>query len=279
MKEIILFFAAVICNSCDIPACRKLGGFVGHIAKMGCSRCLKSFSTESRKFGDKADYSGFNCALWPRRDAKYHHDKGMDWKYAPTLADRNKIEHDFGIRYTELIRLTYFDTPRFTVVDPLHNILLGTPKRIVSIWKDKGHLCTAQFEVIQLYCNKFVVPSDIGRIPHKISSGFASFTVDQWKNWTLIYSLVTLKNILPIVEYNCWKLYVKACSLVCSKAITVDAINECHSLLIAFCTKFEQLYGVFLYFIFLYFCTIIVLHLIGCTTQAAVKENYCNTIH
>ena len=59
MKEIILFFAAVICNSCDIPACRKLGEFVGHIAKMGCSRCLKSFSTESRKFGDKADYNDF----------------------------------------------------------------------------------------------------------------------------------------------------------------------------------------------------------------------------
>ena len=50
--------AAVICNSSDIPASRKVGGFVGHGANKGCSRCLKSFSSPSRTFGDKADYSG-----------------------------------------------------------------------------------------------------------------------------------------------------------------------------------------------------------------------------
>ena len=52
--------AAVICNSSDIPASRKVGGFVGHGANKGCSRCLKSFtSLLSRICGDKADYSDF----------------------------------------------------------------------------------------------------------------------------------------------------------------------------------------------------------------------------
>ena len=62
----------------------------------------------------------------------------MDWKHARTLADRNKIERDHGIRYTELLRLPYFNSACFNVVDPLHNILLGTPKRMISIWKEKG---------------------------------------------------------------------------------------------------------------------------------------------
>ena len=57
--------AALLCNSSDIPATRKIGGFVGHGALKGCSRCLKSFKTST--FGDKADYSGFNYVSWPKR--------------------------------------------------------------------------------------------------------------------------------------------------------------------------------------------------------------------
>ena len=204
---------------------------------------MKSFSSPSRSFGDKADYSGFDSHLWPRRSADDHRKYGMEWKHARTLADRDKIEREYGIRFTELLRLPYFDTARFSVVDPLHNILLGTPKRMITIWKDKGYLSKAQLEAVQQQCDKFVIPSDIGRILHKISSGFASFTGDQWKNWTLIYSLVALRGILPHDDYNCWKLYVKACRLVCSKAISIDSVNQCDQNLIAFCTRFQQLYG------------------------------------
>lgn len=35
--------AALTCCACDIPATRKLCGFVGHNAKMGCSKCCKEF--------------------------------------------------------------------------------------------------------------------------------------------------------------------------------------------------------------------------------------------
>lgn len=37
--------------ACDLPAGRKIGGFLGHGALKGCSRCLKSFPTEN--FGEK----------------------------------------------------------------------------------------------------------------------------------------------------------------------------------------------------------------------------------
>ena len=35
---------ALICVACDIPAARKIAGFMGHNATRGCSRCLKHFS-------------------------------------------------------------------------------------------------------------------------------------------------------------------------------------------------------------------------------------------
>ena len=37
--------AALLCTASDIPATRKLGGFVGHGSLKGCSRCLKNFPT------------------------------------------------------------------------------------------------------------------------------------------------------------------------------------------------------------------------------------------
>ena len=37
--------AAVLCIAADIPAARKLCGFLGHAAKLGCSKCTKEFKT------------------------------------------------------------------------------------------------------------------------------------------------------------------------------------------------------------------------------------------
>ena len=39
----LLIRAAIICCASDIPATRKLCGFVGHAARLGCSKCLKEF--------------------------------------------------------------------------------------------------------------------------------------------------------------------------------------------------------------------------------------------
>lgn len=53
--------AALLCVGCDLPVARKVCGFVGHRAKMGCSKCLLPFRTA--RFGDKPDYSNFDRSL------------------------------------------------------------------------------------------------------------------------------------------------------------------------------------------------------------------------
>ncbi len=58
----VLVRAALICVSCDIPASRKVSGFVGHNAYRACSRCLKPFPTEV--FGQKADFTGTDRSNW-----------------------------------------------------------------------------------------------------------------------------------------------------------------------------------------------------------------------
>ena len=65
--------AALISCSCDIPASRKLCGFVGHNASHGCSKCLLHFPTAS--FGDKPDYSNFEKNQWIQRTIQSTKDK------------------------------------------------------------------------------------------------------------------------------------------------------------------------------------------------------------
>ena len=93
---------------------------------------------------------------------------------------------------------------------------------------------------IQERVDSFVTPNDVGRIPSKISSSFSGFTAEQWRNWTLIYSLFCLKDVLPIQHYQCWVLFVKACFILCRRSISLEELNEGDDLIII---KFEPLYG------------------------------------
>ena len=193
--------AALICTACDIPAARKVSGFLGHSAYRACSRCLKPFPTKA--FGEKADFSGFDRSLWPPRLKESHFRHAKQHKNARLGREKKAIEREYGCRYSVLLELPYYDIVRFCVIDPMHNLLLGTAKHVLSVWKSTGVIGESHFDDIQSKFDAFVTPTDIGRIPGKIRSGFSSFTAKQWCNWTLIYSLCSLKEILPHRHYDC----------------------------------------------------------------------------
>ncbi len=237
----VIVRAALLCTSCDIPASRKVSGFVGHNAYRGCSRCLKTFPTEA--FGQKPDYTGTDRSYWTPRDAKSHRQHALDHKHSSTLAQQKQIERDHGCRYSVLTELPYYNVIQFSVIDPMHNLLLGTAKHILTVWMSIGVLNKGQFISIQNKVDSFSTPSEIGRIPLKILSGFSGFTAEQWRNWTLIYSLFALKETIPSEHYDCWLLFVKATSLLCQREVTIQQVNEGDFLIMEFCKVFEQLYG------------------------------------
>ena len=82
-----------------------------------------------------------------------------------------------------------------------------------------------------------------GRIPGKISSSFTGFTADQWKNWTLVYSLFALKGILPEEHLQCWRFFVLACKTLGKRVLTGNDIEIGDKYLMQFCKTFETLYG------------------------------------
>ena len=141
------------------------------------------------RFGTKSDYSGHNRDDWQSRTPEEHLLHVSEVMSANTASKRDELEKKYGVRYSEFLRLPYFDRVQCHVIVPMHNLLLGTAKHVTNIWKEIGILTNDDL-CIQQKIDRIVVPPKIGRIPHKISN-FSALTADQWKNWIFIYSLYT----------------------------------------------------------------------------------------
>ena len=74
---------ALMCVGCDIPASRKMCGFLVQTAKYRCSKCLKPFSGTVGSL----DYSGFKVSDWPKRNLKDHRKKSRLIKKAQTQTE------------------------------------------------------------------------------------------------------------------------------------------------------------------------------------------------
>ena len=137
-------------------------------------------------------------------------------KNAKTEEGRKAIEADHGARYTSLHNLPYYHDISLCIVDPMHCLFLGKAKRFFKVmWLSKDIVSEAQLAGIQQKVDSFHCPPDIGCIPYKIASKISGLKADQWKNWTLYFSLFALKGVLPHQDYDCSLMFVKVCTLIC----------------------------------------------------------------
>ncbi|KIK14286.1 hypothetical protein PISMIDRAFT_66318, partial [Pisolithus microcarpus 441] len=87
--------AALIPLVCDVPAARQTGGFAAHM----------------------------------------HRRHATTWKNAKTLAEKHEITKNFGVRYSELLRLPYWDPISFTIIESMHAFFLHIlPEHIHRAW-------------------------------------------------------------------------------------------------------------------------------------------------
>lgn len=112
--------AALLNAAADIPAARKLCGFMGHNARLGCSKCLKQFKGAVGTM----DFGGFgNC---PKRTVAEHRRYAGKLNKCKSFTELKKMESQCGYRYTSLLKLPYFDTVRYHIVDPMHNLFMSS---------------------------------------------------------------------------------------------------------------------------------------------------------
>lgn len=231
---------ALTCVACDIPASRKICGFLGHNASLGCNKCLKLFSTPS--FG-VMDYSGYDRDTWTFRSGQAHRENCRKLLTETTKTGLSRLESKLGVRYSVLLTLPYFDPVRFTVVDVMHNLFLGTGKYMFKLWISLNLLTKNDLAAIENIISLYSVPHYLGRLPINISSNYGGYTAAQWQKWITLYSPVALKTILPNEHYCCWLLFVRACSILSRQIVSKNDVLVADMLLLNFCKKFELLYG------------------------------------
>ena len=233
-------FAVLLATVCDIPGTQKLCGFVGHASHLCCCKCKKNFPYSKEL--SRVNFSGVELGVPRNHDEQKRYAK--DALKAKTKTERTALELQHGSRFTELMHLPYYDCIKWTIIDPMHNLFLGTAKRILQTqWVDKGLINQNDFATIQDRISACVLPVSVGRIPRKISSAFYSLTADEWKNWTLLFSLLMLHDILPPEHLACWKLFVSACQIYCSSFVSIVDIEKAQEYMNAFFQSAETLYG------------------------------------
>ena len=165
-------------------------------------------------------------------------------KKCTTKSSIESLETAHGVKYSIITELSYFDPIRFTIIDPMHNLFLGTAKTVMKkIWLQRDIISDAKLNLIQCRIDNMSVPSDLGRIPKKIASNFSGFTAEQLKNWVLLYSMYALRGILSQDDYHCWQAFVLACFLVCRRIIERQDIIKADLLFVKFCRHAERIYG------------------------------------
>ena len=127
----VLVRLALCCVTCDIPASRKVLGFLGHNAALGCSKCYKKFVIN---VGGNSDFSGYDRELWEPRTNLQHRQHCLALLNEENKAQLKAAETKFGLRYSILVSLPYFDPVRFHTIDPMHNLFLGTTKHVMKVW-------------------------------------------------------------------------------------------------------------------------------------------------
>lgn len=189
------------------------------------------------------NHSGFDRSKWPPRSKENHFRSAKEVSQARNKQEQRSLESSRGCRYSVLLKLPYFDACKMLIVDPMHNVFLGSGKHMLQLWNSNNLVKKEHYSCIQHCVSSFVVPSDVGRIPRKIDTGFSGFTVDQFKNWIAIYSIPALHGILPNNHLECWRHFVLASRLLCKQKLSESDILLIDALLIRFCTKVEQIYG------------------------------------
>ena len=107
---------AIVCVICDLPAARKTAGFASYSHNHFCAICectLKENGYDNLDIGSWRRQTNRDC----RQSAKHYRRAGAEC--------REKIVEHTGVRWSQLLRLPYFDPARFVVIDPMHNLLLG----------------------------------------------------------------------------------------------------------------------------------------------------------
>ena len=140
-----LALGALIPIICDLPAARQISGFAGHSATYLCSICLL----------ERDDIENIMKSSWNYRTREAHARSAAVWLTLPTKKARATHIREGGVRWTEFLRLPYWNPIRFTVIETMHTHFLRNLMHHISYaWGMDAALPCGD----GLLCHKVVAP-------------------------------------------------------------------------------------------------------------------------
>lgn len=110
---------AVIPLICDLPAACQMSGHAYFSSHHFCSMCLLRLE----------DINNLDRSDWARRTCQENRFWAQKWQNATSEKERKSIYDKYGLQWSELLRLPYWDPILFTLVDSMHAMFLGDFKR------------------------------------------------------------------------------------------------------------------------------------------------------
>ena len=154
-----------------------------------------------------------------------------------TKSGIRKMESKYGVHFSVLLSLPYFDPIQFTAIDTMHNLYLGTGKHAFKVWISENVLTKDNLAEIDRRIRLFQVPSGVGRLPTNVSSNYGGRAMENMDNSILSSGS---KGILPPNHLQCWLLLVRACTIFGQRIIRKSDITTAE---LNYCKRFEDLYG------------------------------------
>ena len=115
---------------------------------------------------------GLTEKIWQWGHLKVTNSSAMSyWKLIP-----KELESKYGVRYSILLEARLLDPVRFTIIDPMHNLLLGTGRHAFTTWLDNGLLSLSDLHKIQEKSEQISFPYGAGKIPLKIGCSFTGIS-------------------------------------------------------------------------------------------------------
>ena len=102
----------------------------GHIASLGCNKCLRRLAVSC---GQPNDFSHYDRENWTIHTGQMHRCSVQEIMMETTTSGLAAGESRLGVRYSILLHLPYLNPVRLTVIDVMHNLFLGTSERIFEL--------------------------------------------------------------------------------------------------------------------------------------------------
>ncbi|EJD35230.1 hypothetical protein AURDEDRAFT_39797, partial [Auricularia subglabra TFB-10046 SS5] len=109
--------AAVVPVVCDMPGGRKVVGYNPPRSNYLCPYC-KCHKSQINSVGIYNDD-------FVRRSREEWLLRARNWRDARSNEERARLKSQFGIAWSELLYLPYWDPTKYFVVDGMHNLVLG----------------------------------------------------------------------------------------------------------------------------------------------------------